>query len=81
MIAYAHVWMCMVSMDMYGCVCSSMHVYVCMNVYEYVRRCVSGICLAPASGTGRCQICIHMYVCRDVYDCLWACMNVYGVYG
>ena len=47
-IVCGHVWMCMVSVDMYGCVWLSMHVYVCMHVYEYVCRCVSSICPAPA---------------------------------
>ena len=61
MIAYAHVWMCVGSMDVYGCLCSSMHVHVCMHVYEYACRCVSGICPTPAP-------------IMDMYVCVKMCM-------
>ena len=83
---WACIWMCMVSMDMYECVWLSMHVYVCMHVYEYVCRRVSGICPAPAPEAdiyGYIYIYIkkNIRMCRDVYDCLWACVLMCGVYG
>ena len=73
MIAYGHVWMCMVCIDMYGYVWLSMHGYVRMDVNEYVCVYLASAPLRPRRGRSG-----EMADIYGLYVCVKMCMIAYG---